>query len=161
MWFESTPLVADYPVQPLRRGRWHEWKRETLIRATFQLREFALGLAPAPLKLEIDPYAKFIDVHGRMHWKIRGATIPHESVLGVTGTYWQSTRTELNFFGNTAITRTELEDRSGDSIRHIIWSVTWRGGRAWTVLSSHASLAETTVWHGEDDDLQFASEIQE
>ena len=160
MWFGSTALVADYPVQQLRRGRRQEKKREALIRATLQLQAFALGSDLPPNSVRIDASAKVIDVHGRIHWKTGSNGLPSDSILGVTGTAWQSVGTDFGFFGDTAITRTALVDQSTVSTKPIIWTVTWKGGRHWVVLSSHASFAEYPVWDDEDGALEFAGEVE-
>lgn len=142
MWFESTQLIGEYPEKLPLRSRARESRKEAVLLAVVQLREFALGEGPAPSNVVVYTNAQLVDVFGNVHRVLQDKLFTDECLLGVTRKDWETAGIELNFFGRTATTRGEFAQRSTDSRvapQRLIWTVTWRTGRRLAVLNSHAS----------------------
>ena len=150
MWVGSTELVEGLPQDLPQRNSAPSRKGQSLTLALYQLCDFALGQAPAPDNVLLCTRAQLIDVGGGVTWCVADKRPTDEDFLGQIGQGWQHQGSQLDFFGDTAITRTELVRQlsgSGREPQRIIWTITWRQGRRrglltshpWEVVNSHAS----------------------
>ena len=142
MWFESTRLVGDQPIKLPLRSRWGSLRSPRFIRAVYGLREFALGRGHAPADVILYTGAEIIDVYGNVTKAAADVPFTTQSLLGILGDGLEAEGIQINFFWRTAVTRYEFVNReksSRDAGERLIWTVTWRTGRKFAVLNSHAS----------------------
>ena len=142
MWIESTRLVATQPANLPLRSRKTLRGSTRFIRAIYGLRGFALGQSAAPANVIVYAGAELIDVAGHIQKIPTDLAFSDESLLGVSGSDWKTDGIQVDFFWRTAVTRYEFVKQQKSSEipdERIIWTVTWRIGRKFAVLNSHAS----------------------
>lgn len=142
MWIESTRLVTAESVGLPLRSRLGAPGATRFIRTLYGLREFALGRRTAPADVIVFAGAELIDVYGNVRKIPTDTAFRNETLLGVSGDDWETDGIQVDFFWRTAVTRCEFvkqQETSGASDARIIWTVTWRIGRKFAVLNSHAS----------------------
>lgn len=142
MWFESTRLVAEQPTNLPLRSRLGGLRSARFIRAVYGLREFALGRGNAPADVMLYTGAEIIDVYGNVTKAAADVPFTTQSLLGILGDGLEAEGIQINFFWRTAVTRYEFVNRertTGSLEERIVWTVTWRIGRKFAVLNSHAS----------------------